>query len=80
MILSLTQDLLPPPGSKTARRTDESEVEPVRHTAKPSQNSRPKPGTELSRDHRHAAEATHVGITLGLGASAHQPGWSLWLM
>jgi hypothetical protein len=27
-----------------------------------------------------AQQAAHVGITLGLGASAHQPGWSLWLM
>jgi len=25
-------------------------------------------------------QAAHVGITLGLEASAHQPGWSLWLM
>lgn len=27
-----------------------------------------------------ALRPAHVGITLGLEASNHQPGWSLWLM
>jgi len=30
--------------------------------------------TQLQKKH------AHVGITRGLEASAHQPGWSLWLM
>ena len=66
--------------TKTARRTDESD-------RKDLSDIPPNPPSTAGRSQTlywveiiAAQQAAHVGITLGLGASAHQPGWSLWLM
>jgi hypothetical protein len=84
IILSLTQDLLPPPRSLERPQGEQMKVNfkdlsDIPNRTLPAQPAEARHCAGL-RSSPRSKKAAHVGITLGPGASAHQPGWSLWLM